>query len=226
MSEILHSEQRSLVAPPLFSALPESSQRELREGEALRRYEAGQLIHQRGEEPDGFWLIESGSVAVGQYLASGEFRGVALLGRGDSWGELAVFSARPRMVDAIARTACELRHIRASRFEAALQADPASMRNMLGALSRQLQETLEVIAAIRRGSAHARIAGLLVTLCDSAGGASRITVTQHELGELLGLTRASVNSGLRAFEERGLVKRAYGAVEIVDRDGLALEAHS
>lgn len=213
------------MAPPLFSALPESLQQELKRGEALRRFEPGQLIHQRGEDPAGFWLIESGSVAVGQYLASGEFRGVALLSRGDSWGELAVFSARPRMVDAIARTACELRHIRASRFEAALEADPAAMRNMLGALSRQLHETLEVIAAIRRGSANARIAGLLVTLCDSGGGASRITLTQHELGELLGLTRASVNTGLRKFEASGLVRRSYGAVEILDREGLAIEAH-
>lgn len=213
------------MAPPLFSALPEPLQQQLKEGETLRHFEPGQLIHQRGEDPAGFWLIKSGSVAVGQFLANGEFRGVALLSRGDSWGELAVFAARPRMVDAVARTACELWHIRASRFEAALQSDPASMRNMLGALSRQLHETLEVIAAIRRGSAHARIAGLLVTLCDSAERSSRIAITQHELGELLGLTRASVNSGLRAFEKRGLVRRSYGAVEIVDRDGLAMESH-
>ena len=225
MSDILQSERRSLVAPPLFSALPLDLQEQLKRDEALRRFDAGQMIHQRGEDPKGFWLIESGSVAVGQYLASGDFRGVALLGRGDSWGELALFAARPRVVDAVARTACELRHIRASRFEAALQADPASMRSLLGALSRQLHETLEIVAAIRRGSANARIAGLLVTLCDSADGDRRIAITQHELGELLGLTRASVNTGLRVFEAQGLVKRTYGAVEIVDREGLALEAH-
>lgn len=210
----------------LFSALPESLREGLRQAEPLRSFDAGQIIQQRGDDPRGFWLIEGGSVSVGQFLAGGEFRGVALLGTGDSWGELALFAARPRVVDAVARSACQLRHIRASRFEAALQADPSSMRRLLGALSRQLQETLEVMAAIRRGTAQARIAGLLVTLCDSAEGERRITVTQHELGDLLGLTRASINAGLREFEARGLVQRAYRAVEILDREGLAQEALS
>lgn len=208
----------------LFSALPEIVQDRLRKDHPLRRFASGELIQQRGDDPKGFWLIESGAVAVGQYLPSGEFRGVALLGAGDSWGELALFAERPRVVDAVARKACELRHIRKDRFEAALAADPPSMRRLLGALSRQLQETLEVMAAIRRGSSKARIAGLLLTLCDNSGGARRIAISQEELGELLGLTRASVNAALRDFENGGFVQRAYRAVEIVDRDGLAGEA--
>lgn len=228
MSDILHSSQRSLAAPMLFSALPEAVREELRQRHPLRRFGSGQLIQQRGDDPGGFWLIESGSVAVGQYLARGEFRGVALLGAGDSWGELALFADRPRVVDAVARSACELRHIAKPRFEAALAADPASMRRLLGALSRQLQEVLEVVSAIRRGSSVARVAGLLMTLGDSAGrdesGALRVAMSQEELGELLGLTRASVNAALRGFEERGLVRRRYRAVEIIDREGLALEA--
>lgn len=208
----------------LFSVLPESVQDDLKQGRALREFAPGQLIQQRGDDPKGFWLIESGAVAVGQYLASGEFRGVALLGAGDSWGELALFADRPRVVDAVARSACQLRHISKGRFEAALAADPASMRRLLGALSRQLQETLEVVSAIRRGSSKARIAGLLLTLADNAEEARRIAISQEELGELLGLTRASVNAALRDFDQRGLVRRAYRAVEILDRDGLALDA--
>ncbi|MHA7820381.1 MAG: Crp/Fnr family transcriptional regulator [Erythrobacter sp.] len=208
----------------LFSALPEVVQEDLRREHAVRQFASGQLIQQRGDDPGGFWLIESGAVAVGQYLASGEFRAVALLGAGDSWGELALFADRPRVVDAVARSACMLRHVGKERFEAALAANPASMRKLLGALSRQLQETLEVVAAIRRGSSKARIAGLLVTLGDGSGDECRIAMSQEELGELLGLTRASVNAGLREFEERGLVRRAYRAIEIRDRDGLVLAA--
>ena len=62
-------------------------------------------------------------------------------------------------------------HIPATRFEAALATNSAAMRILLGALSRQLQATLEVVAAIRRGSARARIAGLLLTL----DGAARLS---------------------------------------------------
>ena len=105
MSNNLQFTQRRLSAPMLFSALPDQVQQELRDQSPLRSFDDGQLIQQRGDAPKGFWLIDQGSVAVGQFLRDGEFRGVALLGPGDSWGELAMFAERPRVVDAIAALA-------------------------------------------------------------------------------------------------------------------------
>ena len=220
MSEILHLVQRSHGAPMLFSALPDSVQSELVTHAPTRSFAAGQIIQQRGDDPNGFWLIESGSVSVGQFLPEGEFRAVALLGAGDSWGELALFAGRSRVVDAIARTPSSVRHIAAERFEAALRNHPQAMRDLLGALSRQLQETLEVVAGIRRGSARARVAGMLLTLGAGHAPPIRIAVAQQELGELLGLTRASVNAALREFEQLGFLQRAYRAIELLDTDGL------
>lgn len=208
----------------LFSVLPEEMKRELATSAPLEHFDPGQLIQQRGDDPDGFWLIDKGSVAVGQFLAEGEFRGVALLGPGDSWGELALFANRPRVVDSVARSACDLRHIAAHNFESALKRDPAAMRTLLSALSEQLQETLEVVAAIRRGSASARTAGLLTTLAGSGLRSATIGISQQELGEFLGLTRASINVALRDFEERGLVRRGYRAVEVLDYEALVIES--
>ena len=87
----------------LFSALPPDMRSELRINASSRTFSDGQMIQQRGDEADGFWLVETGSVAVGQFLIDGEFRAVGLLGPGDSYGELALFSGRPRVVDAVAR---------------------------------------------------------------------------------------------------------------------------
>lgn len=204
----------------LFSALPQHLQDELRSESPISRFDEGQLIQQRGEEAAGFWLTESGSVTVGQFLRSGEFRGVAVLGPGDSWGELALFAGRPRVVDAIARTRCEVRHILATRFEAALRNDPWCMRPLLGALSGQFQEVLDVFAGIRRGTAAARVAGLLATLAGEAADCVKLEISQQELGELLGLTRATVNTALRDHEAQGRIRRFYGGVEVIDRDAL------
>lgn len=208
----------------LFSVLPEDVQRDLRQRAHMLRFANGQIIQQRGDRPDGFYLIESGSVAVGQFLASGDFRGVALLGKGDSWGELAMFASRPRVVDAIARTPSEVRHIRAGHFEEVLAARPDALRPMLGALSQQLQEVLDVVSSIRRGSARGRIAGMLLTLAADKPPPVPIAITQQELGELLGLTRASVNAALGEFQELGLVRRAYRSIELLDPEALELEA--
>lgn len=206
----------------LFSALDQDVREELRGGAPLRKFATGQLIQQRGDDADGFWLIESGSVAVGQFLPDGEFRGVALLGPGDSYGELALFSGRPRVVDAVARKATEARFVRGAAFEAALAENPVAMRQLLGAISRQLQELLDIVAGIRRGTAASRIAGMLVNLAGGVEGPIMLSVTQQELAELLGLTRATVNSALGDLARGGLIERGYGKLTVLDPAALRL----
>lgn len=208
----------------MFSTLPETLQEELRASAPERSFAAGQIIQQRGDKATGFWLISSGSVAVGQYLREGEFRAVAVLGPGDSWGELAMFADRPRVVDAVARSACNLRFIGESAFDRALEKDPKAMRALLGAISVQLQEMLDVTTGIRSGSARSRVAGMLATLANGTELPARIKLSQSELGELLGLSRMTVNSALKSYADSGLIRRSYGAIEVLDREGLELAA--
>lgn len=214
MSDFLHSGLRSAGAPMLYSAIGEKLGEELRSGAQLVRFSDGQLIQQRGDQADGFWLIEEGSVAVGQFLADGEFRGIALLGPGDSYGELALFSRRTRVVDAVSRGQSSMRFIPGATFERMLGDNPQAMRQLLGALAAQLQETIDVMAGIRRGTAQARVAGMLANLCGKAGGPVRLAIRQQELGELLGLTRATVNGALRKMEEACLIERGYGSITV------------
>ena len=208
----------------MFATLPETLQEQLSASAPERSFDAGQIIQQRGEKATGFWLIAAGSVAVGQYLRDGEFRAVAVLGPGDSWGELAMFADRPRVVDAVARSACRLRFIRDAAFEAALEENPKAMRSLLGALSVQLQEVLDITTGIRSGSAAPRVAGLLVSLARSNEESATIRVSQSELAELLGLSRMTVNTALREYEAQEFVHRRYGGIDVIDLKGLELAA--
>lgn len=208
----------------MFSTLPTALREELSASAPERRFDAGQIIQHRGEKATGFWLIASGSVAVGQYRPDGEFRAVAVLGPGDSWGELAMFADRPRVVDAVARTACNLRFVREAAFERALANDPKAMRALLGALSVQLQEILDITTGIRSGSARSRVAGMLATLSSGSDLPATIMLSQSELAELLGLSRMTINSALKAYAESGLIRRSYGAIEVLDREGLEFAA--
>ena len=223
----------------LFSALDRGLQAHLLRTAPERRFADGQIIQQRGEAADGFWLIEEGSVMVGQFLPEGEFGAVALLGPGDSYGELAVFSGKPRIVDAVSRGASRLRLIAARPFLDALGNYPASTRALLGALAAQLQDTLAQLAGLRHGTNPRRLAALLVTLAGEGPGESQgegpgegpragadpgrlsVAVTQQDLADLLGVTRATANAALRELQDRRLVERGYGRVIVPDRDRLA-----
>jgi CRP-like cAMP-binding protein len=159
---------------------------------------------------------------VGQFLPGGDFRAIALLVAGDSYGELAVFSGRPRIVDAVSRGPSTLWLIAARPFLQALDNYPSSTRALLGALSRHLQDNLSLLAGLRRGTNSARMAGLLATLAGEDAGEASVAITQQELADLLGVTRATANAALRELQGRKLIERSYGAIVIPDRDQLAL----
>lgn len=207
-----------MVAPTLFGLLDPSVQAQLRRGAPVRDFSPGQLVQQRGDPSDGFWLIDSGAVAVGQFTQDGEFRAVAHMRAGDSYGELAWLAKRPRVVDAIARTRCTLRWIEGARYEAALAQHPAAMRRLLGGLAEQLQETINLVTGQRGGGAAARIAHFLRNL--SASGPV-ISLGQQELGDLAGVTRVTVNSVLKALERDGCISRGYRRITVIDRQRLA-----
>lgn len=209
----------------LFAALDRDARSFLLARSRRMQFAANQIIQQRGDHPHGVWLIERGAVTVGRFLPSGEFRGLALLGEGDSYGELALLANRPRAVDAIARHSTTMRFIPARAFFGLIEINPQAMQSMLGALARQLQELLDQIAGIRRGTSVARTAGLLANLAPGNWPTeTRIEISQQEVADLQGMTRATANKALAALETRGLIKRGYGKIEVLRLDELRLAA--
>ena len=204
----------------LYGALEPALRDELARRSATRRFADGQIIQQRGDEPDGFWVIEEGAVVAGQFLAEGSFRAIAVLGPGDSYGELAMFSQRPRVVDAVSRGASLLRYIPAGLFLECLARHPASGQALLGALAVQVQDLINIVIDLRRGNATARLALLLANMAAGVPAEESLPITQQELAELLGVTRPTANTALRELEEAGLVARGYGRLRVLDRDAL------
>lgn len=207
---------RTLTAQTMFASLPVMLRERLRSTASPRRFGDGQIIQQRGDPARGFWLIEEGAVAIGQFLPEGEFRAVALLGPGDSYGELALLAGRPRIVDAVARGPAVLRQIDGTAFEREMMMHPEAMRTLLGVIASQLQEVLDLLAGLRRGTTVARAAALLANLAGEGHGPQRATLTQHELADLLGVSRVTANAALRTLERAGLIQRKYGTIEVPD----------
>ncbi|MFZ1741571.1 MAG: Crp/Fnr family transcriptional regulator [Pontixanthobacter sp.] len=220
MSNSLHLQAggglRSLVAPTLFGELSADIRLPLLARSPVLKFSDGQIIQHRGDTPNGFWVIKNGVVKIGQFRLNGEFRALALLSDGDSYGELAVFAASRRAVDSLADGPVQLHWIEAAAFETAILYDPACMRKLIGALAAQLQEVLGLLSGLGKGTSAARIAAVLTNLTGVREQRCLIRVSQDDLAELTGLTRATVNKCLGLFEQRGIIERRYGAVEICD----------
>ena len=206
---------RTILAPTLFSRLPAPLQARLKQQAPRRKFPAGALIQQVGDGSSGFWLIEQGAVQIGIFRADGDFRAVGILEEGDSYGELALMGRSKRVVDAIARGPSELLWIDGNRFEQAIAEDPATLRDLVGAMALELQEMIGYVAGFRGGSAKNRVASVMANAARHSGEPA-LLITQSEVAALAGVTRATAASALREFEAAGALKRRYGVIEIRD----------
>ncbi|MEP7008016.1 MAG: Crp/Fnr family transcriptional regulator [Sphingomonas bacterium] len=87
------------------------------------------------------------------------------------------------------------------------------------------------LAALGRTSAKARVAAILLEICNrtrifdkGAGNSFTLGLTQEEIGDATGLTAVHVNRMLRQLEEEGVIARAAGRLTLTDEHALARAA--
>jgi CRP-like cAMP-binding protein len=86
-----------------------------------------------------------------------------------------------------------------------------------------LAQVMQSVACNAFHPIEARAARWLLHALDRAGG-DRIALTQESLAGLLGVQRTTVNAVARVLQEQGLIAYRRGAVQVVDRAGLARAA--
>tara|TARA_R110000787_G_scaffold203779_3_gene314268 strand:- start:7784 stop:8449 length:666 start_codon:yes stop_codon:yes gene_type:complete len=201
-------------------ALPERIRRDLLARGQLRGFAKGQIIQQRGDVAKEFWYIESGSVQVGRYGIDGRLTLFALIGAGDTFGELAFMGEFPRTVDAIAGSDSRLIRIGQSELQSLMDSDPAVIGLLLKTMALTVQEVFDLIESSRSLSVPQRLAVALLQLCGDQQDGAEIFVTQQELADLVGVSRISLGKALTKLHAAAMVEPGYGAVTIRDRTGL------
>lgn len=205
----LENTGRSVGAPTLFDSLPGAIQKELRRGAIRKTFTDGQLIWNRGDIAEGFWIIEKGQAKIGHHAVSGEMQALFILGPGDSFGELACLGEFPRVVDAEAVGVVEMLWISDTVLAATIANSPKVSSAFIKALSQQLQEALDRLIVFRNMPAPKRLAQNLLALAEGKHPPVKLGIRQQELAELVGVSRMTIASALAQLEELGLVTRHY-----------------
>jgi CRP/FNR family transcriptional regulator, cyclic AMP receptor protein len=226
MSSILQSRSkfentgRTVSSPGIFQGFPAPIQQVLLAGAVRRKYDPGQLIQHRGDMIDGFCVIDKGQVKTGHYQADGDMRVLAILGTGDSFGELACLGEFARVADAEAIGQTELLWISETEFARVLASAPESSKGLLRVIAKQLQEALDNLIVYRKQPAAKKLARTLLALCADRPSPVLLTIRQSELAELVGVTRMTIATSLSELECEGLLKRHYRKITILDRKAL------
>jgi ATP-binding cassette subfamily B protein len=117
-------EAARLRAIPLFRELDEALLATLAGQFTVERFAEGATILREGEPGDRFYLIARGQVEVVTLGPTGEERRLAVLGDGDSFGEMALLRGEPRSATVRARAHCLLLALGRERFFDLLVAAP------------------------------------------------------------------------------------------------------
>jgi CRP-like cAMP-binding protein len=217
-----------MLGGELFRHLPEPELRRLVAIARRRRFSRGEVVFHHGDPADTLHLIVRGYFAARLETRLGDTVTMAVHGPGDSFGELALLeSEQSRSTTVAALSAAETYAVRGDDFDRLRQEYPEVNDVLARVLAQRLRRTTELLTEALFVSAELRVLRRLADLAWLYGARAPDTVvplSQHELAQLAGTSRATVNRVLRAEAEQGTVALGRNRITVVDPDRLAVRA--
>ena len=212
----------------LLAGVPDDDVRELLRVARRRRFARNEIVFHRDDPGDSLHLIQKGRFSLRVATPLGDVATIAVLGPGDSFGEMALLAEEPRRSATVtALEEAETFAVHRAEFEQLRSRHPEVDRILLRFLAGELRRMNERMLEALYVSAEKRTLRRLVELADlyrSADGAIVVTLTQESIAELAGVARPTVNAVLREEERRGTIALERGRTRIVDLDELARRA--
>lgn len=177
---------------------------------------AGTTLFSRHEEPSTVYAVRTGLVSLRRPTLDREPH-LSLLGPGDVFGDLAFFLHETEPVDAKAVEQSELFAIPGDDLLRLVSTRPGIAMRWMESLAIRLTASQDRLQQLLAGPLDFQLATLLL---HTAGDSGRVEMSQQTLAELLGARRTSVARSLANLEQRGLIRKHYRHIHLVDRDGL------
>jgi CRP/FNR family transcriptional regulator, cyclic AMP receptor protein len=135
----------TLRTVPLFESLDEQASAKICELLDTVDCDAGQKLFRAGDAGDAMYLIEHGKVEISMKSSDGEELILAVLGRGDFFGEMALIDGKPRSANATVVETSRLVVLSRPHFLSFISSSPNVSLEMLTALTRRLRRTDELL---------------------------------------------------------------------------------
>lgn len=201
---------------PLLARLPDEDLRALASRGRVRTYSGGSTIFREGEAGDSLHIVIEGRIRIAVLSPAGEEATLALLGPGESCGELSLVDGRPRSASAIASQTTKTLVVMRNDFLRWLSERPRAALAVMETLSLRIRRTDEALSDLAFMDLSHRLAKRLLDLASDQQAGSRLRITQSELAAMLGASRESVNKELNVFARKGWVALGRGSVTLKD----------
>jgi DHA3 family macrolide efflux protein-like MFS transporter len=127
---------------PVFANLSLEDRKQFIQGARVFQVSQGETIVRHGETADEVFFILSGKAVAGVAPASGEYRSLSIMGKGDFFGEIAALTGMPRTADVVAEEDIKLLQVPAENVHR-LMTEPRLRYLFLSKLTDRLSRTHE-----------------------------------------------------------------------------------
>lgn len=195
----------------IFTDLAEEDVHDLMTTARRRTFRTGEVIFHRDDPGQVLYMIKEGKVKICLISPDGQEISLAVLGKGEYFGEFALLDGLPRSADAIALEKVECYTLQRSDFQKAIMKNPKIAIQVLEGLSKRLRNTDQMVENLIFLDVYGRVAKKLLELADTHGvpteNGTRIDVrlTQQELASMVGASRESVNKVMGYFTDKGYI---------------------
>ena len=223
---------RQLRGDPWFAQVSPEFESALLGVATVRRLQSGEHLFMRGDAPDGLYAVLEGTLRVSGVTEAGKEAILSIVEAPAWFGEIALFDRLPRTHNALADGAVRLLHVPQAEMLALLAAQPAFWRELGVLMALRLRLTFIGLEDMALLSAESRLLRRLVWLVQTEsakslsyepGDPSRpepprvLPISQAQLGMMLSLSRQTTNQILQNLQDQGVLRIAYGRIEVIHR---------
>ena len=194
----------------------------------LLHLNSGEWAQTEGDEHRGLVVVIGGVVHVSCQAAGNRNVLIGHCEAGAVLGHATRFSGGPRLVTAVCAEPCALLAVSKRGLEEVAARWPTLWRALAASAYSYTRRTVRALAELIALPPRQRLASRLLIMGSavSAAGPPVVRLSQQAIGEMIGVTRKTVNAHLAAFERDHLVKASYNRIVLRDVAGLRRIADS
>ena len=207
---------------PMLAGIPEDDARRVLQIARRRTFGRREVVFHRGDPADTLHLVHTGRFAVRIGTPLGDTVMLSMVGPGETFGEIALLDdVGPRSATVVALEKAETRAIHKLDFDALVAKHPAVADILARALALRVRRLSDLLVEAHYVGADRRV---LRRLAEFGVDGGAVPLTQEEISNLAGTSRATVNRVVRDAQDRGEVALSRGRIEVLDAAALRSRA--
>lgn len=213
------ADRELLAGSDLFKDLTDTELDAIVASASVRELRRGDVLFTEDDESNEVFVVDDGRIAMTQRSIDGRESVIALMERGDLFGEMPLFDGLGRSTEARALEPSTVTIIGYGPVRDLYEARPQLLWSVVAMLSQRLRSTDAALADSVFLDVTGRTAKRLLEL---AGDDDEfvLPVTQEELAGMVGASRERVNKAIASFVKLGWLDQRDRRYQITDREQL------